>query len=57
MTKYLQKGGFSSPANNQAYEDNYDKVFGKKCEHGNCTATFMGGSEYLVECDDCGKEI
>jgi hypothetical protein len=27
MTKYQDKS-FSSPANNQAYEDNYDKVFG-----------------------------
>ena len=31
MTKYLQKS-FNSPANNKAYEDNYDRIFGKKCE-------------------------
>ena len=28
MTKYLESGGFNSPANNSKYEANYDKVFG-----------------------------
>ena len=28
MTKYLEAGGFNSPANNSNYEANYDKVFG-----------------------------
>jgi len=30
MTKYLNKEAFSSPANNKKYNDNYDRIFGKK---------------------------
>ena len=30
MTKYLDSAPFSSPANNNKYRDNYDKIFGKK---------------------------
>jgi len=32
MTKFMNKS-FSSPANNNKYRSNYDRVFGKQCEH------------------------
>ncbi len=35
MTKYLGKS-FSSPANNQNYRDNYDRIFRKALANGYC---------------------
>lgn len=50
MTKYLDKK-FSSPANSKKYVDNYDKVFGIKCD--NCGLTTYPKEETYRGCPDC----
>jgi len=67
MTKYLEKS-FNSPANNKAYSDNYDRIFGKKCkplmgEHVSAVWTTCDEEGCVdhydgwYECGNCGAVV
>ena len=52
MTQF-EKAKFNSKANTKEYEDNYDKIFSKTCQHCGMKQTQRSN----VLCQSCGKEV
>ena len=52
MTQF-EKARFNSKANTKEYSDNYDRIFGKTCQH----CGMKQAESYNVLCQSCGKEI
>lgn len=48
MTKF-QDPSFNSPANSNAYRDNFDKVF-RRCKTEGCEGHQANGSSYCYSC-------
>ena len=57
MTKYEQKS-FNSPANSKAYVDNWDRIFGKKCEHEETELVVdLDTDKEVLICIDCNEVV
>jgi uncharacterized OB-fold protein len=58
VTKF-QNPSFNSPANNENYRDNYDRIFGKKARKcKDCPKVVWPGREYCVVClERMGVEV
>ena len=45
MTKFADPR-FNSPANNKEFRDNWDKIFGKRCEKQSCLKKAVKGESF-----------
>ena len=52
MTQF-EKARFNSKANTKEYADNYDRIFGKTCQH----CGMKQAQSYNVLCQSWGKEV